>query len=65
MFHLLKIVSVCRTLPFKKPQVNLTASGNIYWTPIPISRPHAAPVAKHGINKPALTLRPYVQIVRK
>lgn len=32
--------------------------GNIYWTPSPISRPHAAPVAKQGIKMPALTLKP-------
>lgn len=43
----------------------LTAFGIMYWTPIPINRPHAAPVAKHGIKRPALTLKPYVQIVRK
>lgn len=38
--------------------INLTMFGIIHWTPIPISRPHAAPVTKHGIKSPALTLKP-------
>jgi len=45
--------------------MRLTTFGNTHLTPSPISRPHAAPVAKHGIKRPALTLKPYVQVVSK
>lgn len=40
----------------------LTAPGKNVATLRPTSLPHAAPVTKVGINRPADTLKPYVQI---
>ena len=43
----------------------LTTLGKRYSTPIPNSRPHAAPVSRRGIKTPEGTLRPKVQRDRK
>lgn len=42
-----------------------TESGKTDSKPNPTSLPQAAPVSREGINKPADTLRPYVQIERR
>jgi len=42
-------------------QLTLTSNGNIEYRPIPINRPHDAPIKRLGIKRPELTIIPYVQ----
>lgn len=43
----------------------LTLDGNNVCNIIPINRPHEAPIRRLGMNRPELTITPYVQQVKK
>jgi hypothetical protein len=46
-------------------KLTLTFDGNNECKPIPINRPHEAPINKLGIKRPELTTIPYVQQVKQ